>query len=655
MVLDKIVCLRIFILYLIASLSASAFAQETTLFKSIEQAIAYSPELQAVKYNREAIDNDIRQIRANYYPNLDVLLGYGLEQHSDKITRLPDSQPSDSDWDPRTDATLRLTQQIYDWGETGHRVGIEKKRLDSAQFQIQDVIQSITLDAIIAHLDVYRQRELVSLAEQDLKIHREILKALSEIEQSGAGDIGDVSQTKARTALAETVLLASKDDLQRASANYVRVVGVEPGELAYAEVPAAMPKSLEEALKMTEAHNPELMALRADVKAATGRIDLARSIYKPKFNLELSTSYHDQLEGDPSWQHTSDAMVVMRWNFYSGGRNKARINSALSRKNERSSFLDDQKLKLLEQTSETWSAYQALQRQRTAYRSAVDSSKKTFYAYKTQFIVSRRSRRSLLDVLNVEKEYFQYSRQLVSASVGEIISAYRILKLGGELEIQKLPEVKKTPEGLHGLSEGIVLPAAARSSPPEPRAESPRMAASPVQQSTVEKETPVLKTESETPAPAALSTFHSMEIGPCINQMELKKAEEIVGSHGLKTQKIIRTGPVKFTRLRVGIYPPKEAFNQLKALKKKVDSAFLLPENGKSALYAGSFHNSKKALRFKKLLEQKQINVTIVETKIKMQGTMLVVQQVEPQTAEMIAEKISKLGLTAMVVIPSTD
>ena len=59
---------------------------------------------------------------------------------------------------------------------------------------------------------------------------------------------------------------------------------------------------------------------------------LARSNYQPKIDIELSSRYNDQLEGDSSWQNTNAAMLVLRWNLFRGGQDKAGINSAVSRK-----------------------------------------------------------------------------------------------------------------------------------------------------------------------------------------------------------------------------------------------------------------------------------------------------------------------------------
>jgi hypothetical protein len=51
----------------------------------------------------------------------------------------------------------------------------------------------------------------------------------------------------------------------------------------------------------------KLPAMNAGLAEAGERVALARSAYKPKINIELSSRYNDQLEADESWKHTNSA------------------------------------------------------------------------------------------------------------------------------------------------------------------------------------------------------------------------------------------------------------------------------------------------------------------------------------------------------------
>jgi len=641
-----ILAISVFFLCCVTSVPSPADAKVTSLYQSVDQALKYSPQLQALNHNHEAIVHELKQSRARYFPSIDLELGYGIEQYSDSTTRDRGADPSNTDWDSRQDAALKLTQPLYDGGEINKQISIQKALLDAATFSVQEATQAIILDTIRAHLGVYMQQKLVALAEKDLHLHQDILQALSEKEQAGAGNIADVYQTQARLAKAQSSLLINKGDLSRAISNYERVVGSKPGELSFAGVPGRMPNSLEEAWKRSEQKNSGLFAMKAKLIEAEARADLARTNYKPKINLELSSTYHDQLEGDSSWQNTNDAMLVFRWNLFKGGQDKEAAKAALSREYESRSNLTYKRIELREATSDAWTTYLSLQGQRKAYLDAVAFSKNTFGAYLKQFNVSRRS---LIDVLNAEKEYFQSARQLVSVSVNEIIVAHRILMLGGELQISNVSNIQKDILDVNELARTIIFPAAAQSISPEVYSSSTSMR-DPNSVPMVTKDHLALSTASETISSAHLDRLYSIEVGPFINDRELTQANSILHSSGNEVRQTPGAGTVRFSRVFEGVYPADEVSRRLEELGKMIESAFVLPKGDQFELYLGSFHDPDRATRFAELLGKKGINVTVVAAEKKMQGTILVVQQVDLRTAESITEQMERIGFTVKLI-----
>jgi adhesin transport system outer membrane protein len=439
-----------------------ARAEFTTLHQTVGQALNYSPRLKVLEYNRDAVKHELQQSRGEYLPSIDMILGYGTDQHSDRTTRSTGADPSDDDWDARGEASLSLTQKLYDGGEVKNRIAARKALLSSAGHRLFDNAQSIALDAVIAHLDVYRQRELVALAEKNVKIHQDILASLEQLREAGAGSIADVTQVQGRLARAQSSFYNSKADLASVEANYLRVVGSSPQQVSYAGIPRTVPLSLAQALSETETGNPKVLALGADFEESEAREKLAKANYFPKLNLELNTNYQDQVEGAPSWQHSNEAMLRMRWNLFSGWQDKYGIKAATSRKMQSRSNRSEQLVNVLEETTATWAQYQSTKQQGEAYRNAVIYNEKTLDAYLKQFNVSQRS---LLDVLDAENEYFQSGGQLLTATVNETIAAYRLLALSGRLQVsESAGSLAEEPEYLKSLRSEISLQKPASSS-----------------------------------------------------------------------------------------------------------------------------------------------------------------------------------------------
>ncbi|MDJ0784556.1 MAG: TolC family outer membrane protein [Desulfosarcinaceae bacterium] len=429
------------------------------LIESVTLALETSPQIQAQAHEREAFLHEIQQVKGAYLPTIDLLLGYGLEQHSDEGTRERGADPSDTDWDPRGDASVTLTQKVYDAGETGSQIGIQKAVYEAADYRLKAAIQAVALEAVTAHMDLFRIRELVRLAENNVKIHQEIHRSLAEREKAGAGSIADVSQAHARLSRAESSLYLAQADLDVATATYLRITGETPGPLAYSGLPNGLPDALEAAIARSVGNNPELLALAAELAEADARVRLAKTAYRPKLDLELSSKYNDQLEGDPSWQHTNAAMLLLRWNLFNGGQDRAGVKAAFSRRQRSDASRRRRVIELREATVSAWALLSSLRRQEAAYRDAVTYSYETFDAYLKQFSISKRT---LLDVLIAENDYVQSAVQLISAHLNQITAAYRILALNGDLVLDRRAHTAVYPEDLQRITRGLTLPALGR-------------------------------------------------------------------------------------------------------------------------------------------------------------------------------------------------
>jgi hypothetical protein len=156
---------------------------------------------------------------------------------------------------------------------------------------------------------------------------------------------------------------------------------------------------------------------------------------------------------------------------------------------------------------------------------------------------------------------------------------------------------------------------------------------------------------SETAIAAAPTTkaLRSIEIGPIITEQALKKATSILYRNGFNFQQTSGKGTVKVTRLLAGVYPREKVHKRLKEVQDVVNTAFIIPENGKFAIYVATYRDRAKAIQRSKHLAQKKINVTAVETEIEMKGTILVINQVGGSSIETITDQMSQMGVSVVI------
>ncbi len=406
-------------------------AQAVSLNEAIELAISTNPDIGIVVSNREAVDEELKQARGLYLPQIDLAAGIGREATNDRTTRGRSAGTGSTLYLTRQEASITLQQRIFDGFETDSTINREKARVESAANRVHENAEFLALDVIGAYVEVLRQRELVRLAETNLRVHLGILDSLKQRLAGGGGSRADVAQTEARSARARATLTQTLNDLRDSEAAYTRIIGQFPDQLEAPEFPeGVLPGDLDEAVSLAGTNNPTTKIFEADVRTANAEISLAEVPFYPTVTLEAESEYNDGRDGIQTYEFNNQVMLRLRWNLFRGGIDRANRQEQLSRlaesKNRRlRSFLGAQ-----QEMRQSWFALEASRQRVEDLADSVKFNMETRDAYRQQFEVAQRT---LLDVLDAENELFVSSGQLVSAQTNELLASYRILAVGGML------------------------------------------------------------------------------------------------------------------------------------------------------------------------------------------------------------------------------
>jgi adhesin transport system outer membrane protein len=392
--------------------------------------LATNPDIGIVAHNREATDEELRQARGLYFPSIDAGLGYGYEQQDDGPRRLIDK---DDRWLNRRESSLNLTQGIFTGFERHYTVERDKARVESAANRVFENAEFIGFDAVGVYHEVLRQRELVDLADNNVKTHTSIVGSIREQIAGGGGSSADLAQAEARLYRARATLADILRDLRDAEALYTRIVGQFPDDLNMPEFSADLlpgDGDLNQAVGWVNDNNPTVRIFEADVRSTEAEVGLAESAFYPTVNLELETEYNDQRDGVKEHEHNTQAMVRLRWNLFRGGIDRANRQEALARMSEAKSRRFQSLVDSQQGMRNSWFELEASKQRVEDLTAAVQFNIQTRDAYVEQFDVAQRT---LLDVLDAENELFVSRGQLVTAEITEIVAGYRILALGGQL------------------------------------------------------------------------------------------------------------------------------------------------------------------------------------------------------------------------------
>jgi len=425
---DVSFCLKAVLLGTVLVLPGSLAAQAVSISEAIKLALATNPNIGIVASNREAVDEELKQARGLWLPQIDLALGIGRERTNDRTTRT--TSPSHENLQ-REEASLTLQQRLFDGFEANSTIERDMARVESAANRVHENAEFLALDVIGGYVEVLRQRELVRLAEVNLKVHIGILDSLQQRLAGGGGSRADVAQTEARSARARATMTQTLNDLRDAEAAYTRIVGQYPDQLEAPEFPdGVLPDDLDAAVSLANTNNPTTKIFEADVRSSVAEVTIAEVPFFPAVTLEAESEYNDGRDGIDTYEFNNQVMLRLRWNLFRGGIDRANRQEQLSRlaesKNRRlRSFLDAQ-----QEMRQSWFALEASRQRVEDLSDAVKFNMETRDAYRQQFEVAQRT---LLDVLDAENELFVASGQLVSSQTNELLASYRILAVGGTL------------------------------------------------------------------------------------------------------------------------------------------------------------------------------------------------------------------------------
>lgn len=396
----------------LAILSVTAQAQSTQptgLAAAVQQAINNNPEVTARLNALRAAANEVDVARGQYLPSVDLSASVGRD--SDRITsRTPTSQSLS-----RTGLSLSASQILWD----GMATSKEVTRLGHARltryFEFLGATEETALEAARAYLDVERYRKLVVLAEDNYVQHKYAFDQLQTKFKAGVGRGVDAEQANARLALAESNLTTEQANLHDVSARYLRIVGDVPAATSGA-VGSQLSKGILPAnidtINQALAKHPSISAAIENLRAAQAQAQGAESRYQPTVEARLRTGVGKNFDGVQDQKRDSSAEILLNWNLFNGGSDKARVRQYADLLNQAADQRDRACRDVRQTVAIAHNDIRKLQDQLLALDRNVLAIEKARDAYRQQFDIGQRS---LLDLLNAENELYTAKRSYANA------------------------------------------------------------------------------------------------------------------------------------------------------------------------------------------------------------------------------------------------
>lgn len=409
-------------------------AHAISLKTAIEIALQANPEIGEAIANREALEFELRQARGLYLPSVDGEARYGVQRLDSPGTRI--SGTSDKTL-RRREVRASLTQRVFDgFNRRGERHR-QASRVDSASHRVYERSERIALNIAREYLEAGRLFHIVKFGEENLAYHKRILGDLKEGESAGSISIADRQQAEERVFAAEARLIEFTEDLNGAKIRFFRQVGLPLDSfIAPPSVTSAQPTGLSQALGISRTNNPRIKIAKADLDVARAQIEQARSEYYPKVDIELQGRRGLDLNGVFGSETELRAELVLRWNMFRGGIDRATIQEQLRRSDEERFGLRRAHREVEESVRLAWDRRVQQRRRYARLRDQLASIERLVSSYAEQFKVGDRSLLDLLDTQNTRfntqvlvetaRSALEFAEYQVLGSIGMLLNTLQI-------------------------------------------------------------------------------------------------------------------------------------------------------------------------------------------------------------------------------------
>ncbi len=361
------------------------------------------------------------QTRSRLFP------GLGLDFIGARtITRdllLPTTQAENLAPRRRNDVVGSVDQLVTDFGATSARIRAGNASSDAARADLDAARNTALLQLVSAWYDVLGAQTAMALAQSNVDRMQSLADGAALRFERGMDSGGDVARARSYLAAAQSQKLNLGRRLRAAEARFVELFGRAPGDLNRPDT-GPMPGD-------AGAVRPELVAARAQERAAAAALSAAKSDRLPRIDARISGSTFDVLRGvQPAYDVR--AQLTVRQRFSTGGAEAARVAELAARRRAAGLAVERIAAATTREADVAAADVDGLAAAMVPLQAAYLDSRRARDLFAEQFRVSRGT---LFDVLRAEQDLLDTALTLAQTSYDLDVARFTVLaRRGGLIE-----------------------------------------------------------------------------------------------------------------------------------------------------------------------------------------------------------------------------
>lgn len=341
---------------------------------------------------------------------------------------------------PTVSASATVSYPIFNGGSVRNSVKAAQTRVEAGRATLQAVEGDVFAQAVGAYMDVIRDRAIVELNQNNVKVLQTNLEATKDRFQIGDLTRTDVAQSEARLQLGYAQLATAQGNATASEATYRQVIGHPADTLAPPPPLPPLPTSADEAVRIALANNPDLVAISRQAIAAGYDVNVARASRLPTLSVQGGADYAKNLDNNaPSGLPNSGTQTSIGLGatipIFQGGLPAARIRQAQAQQGQTLEQVVGTERAVVQAARAAFANYDAAQKAIQAQTVAVQANELALEGNRAEQSVGTRT---VLDVLNAEQELLNSQVALVTAKRDAYVAGFQLLNSMGQAEAQDL-------------------------------------------------------------------------------------------------------------------------------------------------------------------------------------------------------------------------
>ena len=414
-----------------AAIPARADTMEAALLRAYQT----NPQLNAQRASVRATDESVPQALSGYRPKVAVIASGGGQFTNQLVVGSTGKRIEGGPQGPHA-VGVTLTQTLFDGNQTANKTRAAESQVLGAREGLRLLEQSVLLAAATVYMDYLRDAAILEVQRSNTKVLEQTLRQVRDRYSAGIVTPTDVAQSEAQLAAGRTQELAAEATLTTTRANFRRIIGNEPGQLAPASpVDRYLPETLQGAVALSLTESPNVTAAMFGIDVNFLNVKVNEGALFPTVTLTASVQKSWQQTITQIRQVSAAAVAQVSVPIYQGGAEYSLIRQSKETLEQQRLILEEVRDQARADLVTAWGQLLAGKAQIASSQAQVEASEIALIGTRKEATVGQRT---VLDVLNAQQALVNSRVALVTAQHDRVVASYAVLNAVGRLSPQVL-------------------------------------------------------------------------------------------------------------------------------------------------------------------------------------------------------------------------